>query len=521
MPDAGPTTFLRDQSGAIAGLYGLALFALVAMAGVAWDWTRLAAMDSELQNAADQAALAGAAQIDGEPGTCARASAEAAGMLSNSTLLANDDASSGTAITVTDEPECDAVGMIRFWQDRDATTAADDDTNARFIEVTVDGREAFYAFTPLVGALRSGVIEATALAGIGSSICKTPPLMMCNPNPGAAFDAESKIGIGVRVTAKGAASWGPGDFGFLEVGAGQKADIERALAFEETPYDCAPIEGGSPQTGNAQGLFRAVNTRFDIYDTTGNPLGNCQSSDCPPAQNVMKDLVKPNANTGGNACRTHNQGWQLPPANRRFWPKAHTAIAGTPLEQVNDPAVSPSLDALGLSRDLCHYDSYGRACSAITGYSTSHFGNGNWARGDYFTKYHSGRVPAGAASMTRFETYEWELENGYNAQYAAGSSPSRTQFGAPVCSALSSSVDRRLLTVAIVKNCSMLAGGSVPVDVDEWVEMFLVEPVFDARGNGSVADTIYMEVVGPAKIGDDEGGSDTQSIRRDVPYLVR
>ena len=110
-------SLLRDDRGAVAATYALGLTALVAIAGLGFDYARLVTMDSELQNGADQAALAGATQLDGKSGTCARASAAARTLVSNITILANDGA--GTAITMANETACDAVGSIRFWEDRD------------------------------------------------------------------------------------------------------------------------------------------------------------------------------------------------------------------------------------------------------------------------------------------------------------------------------------------------------------------------------------------------------------------
>ncbi len=518
MPRRTIQSLIRDDRGAVAVTYALSLTALVAIAGLGFDYARLVTMDSELQNGADQAALAGATQLDGKSGTCARASAAARTLVSNITILANDGA--GTAITMANESACDAVGSIRFWEDRDKATAATSEANANFIEVVIDARVANYALTPIVGALRSGNISAAALAGVGSSICKVPPLMICSPDPGNPFNAAGRIGWGVQVTGKGSAGWAPGDFGFLEVGSGQKADLEKALAFASTTFDCAPIDGSKPEPGNAQGLFRAMNTRFDIYDTSGNPLGNCQTQDCPPASNVLKDLVKQNTNVNGNACKTHSSGWKLPASNRQFWPKQ---VAGTdPMRQFNDAAHSPSIDAMGLTRDMCHYTSYGYACRNATGLTTDRFGNGNWARGDYFNKYHSGRIPGSASTMTRYETYKWELANGHtgtiNGSAAGGGNK---QYSAPVCSSLSpGTIDRRVLSVAVVDNCASLSGHSVSVSVGEWVDMFLVEPMFDARGNSTLTDSIYMEVIGPSSVGTNGGATGSQSVRRDVPYLV-
>lgn len=520
---------VSDQSGAIAAIYALALPALIVAGGVAFDYARLVSLDTELQNAADQSALAAASQLDGETGACSRASAAvaAAGLVTNNTLFANDGNASGISITVPSEPTCDATGRIRFYQDQAKANAATNDGNANFVEVVVNTRTAKYALTPIVGVLTSGAIDATAMAGVGSAICRVPPLMICNPDPSLPFNADGKKGWGVQVTAKGNGSWGAGDFGFLQVGAGQKADLETALAFGTTTYDCAPATGNFPQSGNAQGLYSALNTRFDMYDTSGATLGNCQSSDCPPASNVLKDIVKPDAGTTGNACKTHiNQGWRLPPSDRRFWPKARadTTMGVTLMEQLNNTTNSPLIDAMGLPRDLCHYDSYSTRCTTLTGLTNdtyNRFGNGLWARGDYFNKYHNGRTPVNAGTMTRYDTYKWELANGYTASISGSSAGSAKQYSAPICSSLSSGgIDRRVLTVAVVSNCTSLTGVSVKVVVDEWVDMFLVEPVFDGRGNGALADSIYMEVIAESTIGGSGGATGPQTIRKDVPYLI-
>ena len=73
MARVGGKAFWHDQNGAVAALYVMALPALVVAAGVGFDYSRLAGMDSELQNAADQAALAGVTQLDGKDGACSRA----------------------------------------------------------------------------------------------------------------------------------------------------------------------------------------------------------------------------------------------------------------------------------------------------------------------------------------------------------------------------------------------------------------------------------------------------------------
>jgi hypothetical protein len=175
---------------------------------------------------------------------------------------------------------------------------------------------------------------------------------------------------------------------------------------------------------------------------------------------------------------------------------------------------------MGLPRDNCHYTSYGSACAG------GRFGDGNWARGDYFTKYHSGHaLPSDVATITRYDTYLWEITNGYipNGIASGTGAGALRQNGTPVCNATvpDASRDRRVLQVAVGSNCSSLHGASTPVQVSKWIEVFLVEPGLPSggsgRGNGDGGNEIYLEIIREV----DPGGAAPQLIRRDVPYLVR
>src|SRR5580765_945252 len=99
MPRSG-WNLLRSNDGAVAPTIALSLVGLIAAGGIAFDYARLASMDTELQTAADQAALAAAAQLDGETGACSRAANAARNMLVNETRMANDGNVSGRQITI-------------------------------------------------------------------------------------------------------------------------------------------------------------------------------------------------------------------------------------------------------------------------------------------------------------------------------------------------------------------------------------------------------------------------------------
>ena len=553
-----------DDRGAVAPIVALSLFALVGIAGVAFDYSRVAGLDSELQNGADQAALAGASQLDKGSGACARASNAAIALLSNPTVLANDNAgvtvkiNDGNTIAVTDDA-CSSLPGITFYEDKDKTTVATTDADAAFIEVAVDTRVANYAFTPIVGLFSSGNMTAKALAGLGSSVCKVPPMMICSPDPATDIDWSTMEGDGIEATGHNAGNssgtggnggsstagntWSPGDFGFLQVNdpdaSNTNAALLKALAYTSPPIDCTPIGDNKVSTGNPQGMYDAINTRFDMYDFPdsggGNVLASCQGGSCPPSTNVVKDFQNDNTdNTGANSCKVSSNGWHMP--TNEFYPIAtangqshqdsnHDGTAGDYTVTItNGGGHNPQTYTMqmGLPRDYCHYTTYNGTglCSGGTG----RFGDGVWDRYDYFATNHgtdTANWPSDWQTITRYQAYLWE-----RGDYGSGGSlPTVSgQKSTPMCFNGSSSLEdpsRRVLTVAVVTNCADLNGTSKPVDIQDWIDVFLVEPSTDnAQRHNAFEDAIYLEVIGPSKLAGD-GSYASQQVRRDVPYLVQ
>ncbi|MCL6741411.1 pilus assembly protein TadG-related protein [Sphingomonas sp. RB56-2] len=509
-----------DKQAAVAPTVALSLFALIGVGGIAFDYAHMAGLDTELQNAADQAALAAASQLDGESAACSRAVAAARLLVTNQTVMAND--SGGLAVTIADSNVCtsDTVitdnpdASIRFFQDKLATVPATTMADANFVQVAVDTRRANYALTPVVGALSSGDMRAQAVAGLGTAICKVPPLMICPPTGGVS-DWNALRGHGIRAVSNSGPNWAPGDFGYI--GPQDANSTQIGLAFQNPVFQCQQIEGPqSVSSGAPTPAIVAINTRFDIYDISngaGVALAPCLGSACPPALNVTKDLVK----TSGSGCGTrtsHNNGndaWHLVPAANRFRPVQ--AAGADPMRQFQ--TAGQTIQAMGLPRDNCHYTSYGSTCPG----ANPRFGDGVWARGDYWAKNHAGVTPpADAATWTRYETYLWEITNNSIPNDTTGTDRQR---GSPVCNATvpDPSRDRRVLQVAVGGNCGSLHGASTPVQIGAWVDMFLVEPgvANPGRGNGDSGNEIYLEVIGEVT----PGGNAAQIIRRDSPYLVR
>lgn len=522
--------FVADQSGAVAATYAIAIPALVAIAGVGMDYGRMVALDTELQNAADQASLAGATQLDGSGGSMERAIAAAqGGLVRNFTRMGND----GDTPTI-DVPQTTIV----FYQTRaDAEAKVNGFTDvtrfedAHFVELSVETRGARYALTPLVGAF-GAVLSAQATAGIGSAICKTPPVMMCNPaeplgntNPDLDFDANGLVGAGVLLIAGDADA--PGNFGFLDTNIGQgnsTPELAQNLGYNTPPGECQPTSGVDLKTGARDVVLNALNTRFDIF---ANGMNTCPGGGtCSSSRNARKDLVR------GTSCGLGSgQNWQVS-AN----PYVDRALDGAelPTDGSRDP------DIMGHPRDICHArateSASGVFCDDDNGGYNGRIGNKLWDRNAYFRVNYgwnnaTWKSNTGLTDLaTRYDVYKWELLNTAQSDkvQATGSNPVRTGYSAPVCSAGvapgPTTIDRRRISVAVL-NCEALGlnGAETNQPVLKWVDLFLVEPaVVRKRGNAAVtgARDVYVEILGETDVGR-YGSTVGQVVRRDVPYLVR
>ncbi|HEX7850924.1 MAG TPA: pilus assembly protein TadG-related protein [Sphingomonas sp.] len=510
----------KSESGSVAPIVAISLFALIGAAGIGFDYSRMAAMHTELQDAADHAALAAAAQLDGKNGAQTRAQAAAAtsttpsnNLITNYALFANDG--NNRIVTV-------PTGKVLFFQDKAKTTRATSDANANFVEVTVDTKQANFALTPIVAAFNSGLISAKAFAGVASGICKVPPVMICNPQETATtktFDATGLIGAGLNLVSvgNGSGGWSPGNFGYLNTHGGSNGapGLREGLGWLTPAGDCLPQTGVDTKPGASVSVTDALNTRFDIYDSGQScPSGGT----CPPSANTVKDLVKKNGN-GNNSCTLGNNGWQES-SNPYLAPSATT-----PLTSAQMP------DAMGYPRDMCHAISANGSCAS------GRIGDGLWDRNAYFyVNYGSGfdwRTAMTTAgynpnTVTRYQVYKWELTSSssrINTPRAVGANT--TAYGAPICwsgtpsggiTPGGSNVDRRRISVAVV-NCQQnsVNGSSTNVPVVKWVELFLVEPSANrARTN---AGDIYAEIIGETNSGS-AGGTAGQVVYKTVPYLI-
>ena len=554
----------RNCDGAVAPTVALSLFALIATGGVAFDYARLASLDTELQQAADQAALAAVTQLDQAANATTRSVAAAQSLLVNQTLFSND----GNSITVQtgqnyNDASGNSVARVTFYSTKadaeagingyGASAAAD--LTARFVKVDVTGREAIYAMTPIVGALRSGTVNASAVAGLGSAICKVPPVMICNPsepignsNPNYPFNGNALAGRGLNLVSvgNGNTAWAPGNFGYLDVGSSTSnpnVELREALGWLTAPGNCSGLDGVRTRTGAGTPVTQAINTRFDIYEKANTGNGNAAScpngSYCPPSINAVKDLFQRGTPSAGNKCGIANNEWELPDEAERYRPVDTTDLT---------EAQADAIKAMGHPRDKCHAVSINGTCSG------GKVGDGAWDRNAYFRVNYgwtaaqwpinvaqgvtAARITTGTPS--RYQVYNWEIANrgttiggrtilGSRVLGTGGNPP--TDHDSPVCSPLQTpasngvvpggtNIDRRRISAAVI-NCNahnVHGGGGTVYPVIKWIEMFLVEPSLQ-RGDRSDANDVYTEIIGETQLG--AGATAGQVVRRDVPYLVK
>ncbi|AKM09533.1 TadE/TadG family type IV pilus assembly protein [Croceicoccus naphthovorans] len=542
--------FGSDQTAAIAPIYALSLFGLIGMAGVGFDYARLMALDTELQNAADQLALAAATQLDEQDDSITRAESAGRNFFASST----SDYTNETRISNIDDGGGDDKRLItsvtfNFYQGYDdqndqpdtlispssGSYTAAQQRSAHVVEAVVGRRSVQFALTPIVGAI-AGDAGGSAMATMDTAYCKVPPLMVCqppsNPNLGA-IDASGNIpdrgkGMQLHFLPNGKTDFDdtidtstvPGLFGFLEFpypNPSGNGNPNTSLGWE------VPNPGCTDDSVDARAGVRvpeqlALNTRFGIYDksASGYSCNSATGTFCP-SSNASRDLVVDISVNNQSASDIAAYSCPASPPNNANFEKISnfSNLAGYNNER---PA--------GYSRDNCHKSG---TCGVI---GTTAY---DWNFADYMQRVHGFTVtpgdsttyPSGLSGQARYDVYKWEKAistrtDPYRAGYRVEAKNNgntthyycaypRPQEGTPV-ETPTVRKDRRLLQVASV-DCSNVTGKTVTID--RYIDVFLVEP---ARDSGSQKE-FYVEILGE----DPNAGSNTtfQQFAKRKAVLIR
>ena len=533
-----------DTKGGVSVFLATVLPMMLGIGALSMDLGRLITLNTELQGAADAAALAGARELDRFPGAMAKASAAAVGAVRNSQTFATDGGPKQVLIDATPCADPPVAPCIRFLKslpanDDDPITAANvttSDTEARFIDVHLGARAITNILIRVIGGPGTASTSAAAVAGNDQVICEIPPMFMCNPTePAGNTDLQLAVdlnALGGRQLSLfkqgGGGTFTPGNFGLLcpsgtenQTNCGGKA-VKDALA--STNGTCVSRTNATTKTGVTLQMVRAgINARQDYWMAQA-----IDENDVPWRQ---QDIFVPAANV--------TQGGVVSPADTN---------GGDAKCEYSDVDAA---EGMGLPRDQCHIDGN---CSYP---GNDRIGDGTWDHVEYFRINHGCNEstnptckPAdwdavtGATSWppTRYEVYRFELERtpenvvmpGQNIYDAAGNPVETTEEnghaqcfqGTPPAMPgydyfptkardLKLMDDRRIMPIAVT-NCNAMAAngmdtsGKFSFNISEVSYVFLTETMPDPSDSA-----IYAEVLGTL----DEGAMD--SLTRDIVQLYR
>lgn len=426
-PPAQRPSLAREQSGGVVVYVALIISVTFGVVGLAIDASRAMIVRSESQAAADAAALAAASQLDGTSTAISRANAALANLVSNLQRMASQ----------ADGPV--GIAQVRYLSglpsdDASAITAGlvtTDPLEARFVEVTTTPLTHVNTFLVAVGAANSALVTTRAVAGCHQMVCRTLPMMICNPaeagSSGAPFDIDVWQGRQVRLLHQGGqnSAWAPGNFGYLQVSEPGANALRDALARVGGTNTCYGTDVAT-EPGAKNGARNALNVRFGIYQNPGFGGGASSSAAFAPDINV-RAMPRDLAFTGPDG-RFGNGHWDC----LTYW--------------------NNNFASSGVTRPV--------ACVSDT------------------------------TTYMRYEMYQYEIDNGLLDEPGPGG-----VTGVPPQNAANALPDRRIIYVAVINCVEQGLSGRQTVASVNFLRIFLTEPANEPSGveiHGEIVDVVQL-----------------------------
>jgi Flp pilus assembly protein TadG len=329
--------FFKNTDGAVA-IYAAFVSALIMGAGVlALDFGKAALLKSQMQNAADSAALSAAMQLDGQVGAVERA-----------TAVAEDALNLGSSIS--DQGDKFSLAWTpRFYStydpDTDSGTLTTSSADALYVEIVMSMEDVTIIMEPILAMISTVSnnidtfqVNARAVATPSHIICDPSPFFICNPNEPDAPTANSDYDLlessnknaGRQIKIKGGAgagaSFAPGEFGLLcpdpdtYGNCGAKA-INDALGNEPSGVCKEVVEVETAPGTKLNQVVNGINERFGLY---GNPQPNPKAK---PAKDIIGHAKDPDVvaalNAGTDVPYLGNGNW----AFDTYWTTYHASDA--------------------------------------------------------------------------------------------------------------------------------------------------------------------------------------------------
>jgi len=263
---------------------------LVGFALLALDASRRMSLQTQMQAAADSLALAGARELNKQPGAESR----------SISAMANAYASTKSANTVVGVGASPTLAYTYAFysglseaSDGIGGAGANGDSDAKYVAVKITPQTwstilpATFLTNISTNAFSAGAVAVAGFAG--TSVCSVAPIFVCNPYEAgsgsmtdaqataalyAAFDNPAILRRELKLNRKGV---GPGHFGWLNTADGCNDSACMATNVGGVSGACYSDVGVSFATGNTTAVEQYFDTRFDIPRLSGKAKSSCQA----------------------------------------------------------------------------------------------------------------------------------------------------------------------------------------------------------------------------------------------------
>jgi Flp pilus assembly protein TadG len=282
----------KRERGSILATSAIGMLSILLAVGLGIDISRFYLAKTELQNAADAAALAAVSALNTSPLGITKAVDRAVAAMNNSDF-------NKTGVTFPRGNVLFAVNLDGQYMGEGA--AQGQAANIRFVQVTTPVSNVGVSFAaPILGSTKA--LSATATAGFS-----VPLNMFCNFLPVSVIDYGAPIAPGNTYTFRSSSgnTVSPGNYQILAVAGSGGKDVRIGLA-AGVDKCAAPGEVYEVDTkpGVTAGAVRqGLNTRFDDYQTS-----QVNPDDMPPDTNIKENITYDQYKTGSPSQAPKNKG---------------------------------------------------------------------------------------------------------------------------------------------------------------------------------------------------------------------
>ncbi|MDR3409618.1 MAG: Tad domain-containing protein [Formivibrio sp.] len=274
----------QRQRGVVAIIVGLSIFILVGMLALVLDLGHLYIAKTELQNAADAAALSGAKELDGTFSGIGKAQTRAIQAAGDNTYDLN---ASSVVITSANlwVGSCPDDGCMVPISNVTSNALASDKT---FVKVDTGQHALNTWFSPIWNILQT---QTFGLAVAGKYVVDVAPIAVCQlPDPGTTNELGYERGVSYKVSD--ANPLGPGTMYWIDPESNTPGSCSVTSTNATLPYVCTgktsytPIVGQTvnTNTGISDPQLEALDSRFDVF----NSKNKCDPGTAPPDTNIKE-----------------------------------------------------------------------------------------------------------------------------------------------------------------------------------------------------------------------------------------